>query len=158
MEVFEPLYSNLWKFILSINKDRDAAKDILSETILIAYEKFETLKNERAFLSFLFTIASRLNNAVRKSKTRFEFKESHLLDDFRINALNPEESTDIGIMYGLLEQIPEKQKESLMLHEVFGFSRNEIAAMQNTNLTNVKIRLYRGRKALEKLLKAGQYE
>jgi len=45
-----------------------------------------------------------------------------------------------------------------MLHEVFGFSRNEIAAMQNTNLTNVKIRLYRGRKALEKLLKAGQYE
>ena len=152
MEAFQPLYGNLWKFVLSITRDREAAKEILSETVLIAYDKFDTLKNEKAFLSFLFTIASRLNNASKKKSSKYEFKENFEFDGFQGNLVSPEEAVDIDLLYKFLDKLPAQQKEALILFEVFGFSRKEIAEMQNTNITNVKIRLYRGRKNLEKLL------
>lgn len=152
MELFYPLYGNLWKFILSITRNRETAKDILSETVLIAYEKFETLKNEQAFLSYLFTIASRINSAENKKKSKIDFKENFELEDFKGNYISPEDATDINILYKLLDRLPEKQKEAIILLEIFGFSRKEIADIQNTNITNVKIRLYRGRKYLDKLI------
>lgn len=153
MEAFEPLYGNLWKFILSITRDKEKARDILSETVLIAFEKFDSLKNEKAFLSFLFTIVSRLNSASFKKLSKFELKDNSFLDEFNSSGLSPEMQTDIELLYGYLDLLPEKHKEALILFEIFGFSRKEIAETQNTSVTNVKIRLYRARKTLEKILK-----
>lgn len=153
MEAFEPLYSRVWKFILSISKTNDEARETMSETVLIAYEKYETLRNEKAFLSFLFTIASRITYANRKKRSRLVLKENIEFEDYTSNELSPEEATDLKILYKYLDVLPDVQKEALILLEVFGFNRNEIAEIQGTNLTNVKIRLYRGRKKLEKILR-----
>ncbi len=153
MEDFQPLYGKLWKFILSRTRNRETAKDILSETVLIAYEKFESLKNEQAFLSFLFTIASRVGTALLKKNNGIEHLENFELDDFRGNYISPEDETDIQLLYKFLDELPEKQKEAIILFDIFGFSRSEIAEIQNSNITNVKIRLYRGRRHLEKLMK-----
>ena len=155
MEAFQPLYGKLWKFILSISRNRDDAKDILSETFLIAYEKFDTLKNERAFLSFLFTIASRLRNSSKMKRSKYYSTEVFEFDDFAGNFLSPEDETDIKLLYKTLDYLPEVQKEAIVLFEIFGFSRTEIADIQKTTVTNVKIRLYRGRKKLEQIINKG---
>ena len=152
MEAFQPLYAKLWKFILSISRNRDDAKDILSETFLIAYEKFDTLKNERAFLSFLFTIASRLRNASTNKRKKYYSEEVFDFDDFAGNFLSPEDETDIKLLYKTLDYLPDAQKEAIVLFEIFGFNRTEIANIQNSTVTNVKIRLYRGRKKLEQII------
>ena len=43
-------------------------QDLMNDTLLVAFEKFETLKSEKAFLSFLFGISVRLlaNNNKKK--------------------------------------------------------------------------------------------
>ena len=59
LDMFDPLRDNLWRFCLSMTRNRDQAKDLLQETIAGAYSAFDSLTSPGAFLSFLFTIASR---------------------------------------------------------------------------------------------------
>ncbi|MES2765630.1 MAG: hypothetical protein V4642_07175, partial [Bacteroidota bacterium] len=69
LQLLKPLQPRLEKFILVQVRGRDAAKDVMSETILLAFENFDSLKSEETFLSFLFTIAARVSAR--------HFKNSH---------------------------------------------------------------------------------
>lgn len=60
-ELYEPCSENLWKFVISFINNKFDAKDIISDTILLAYDSFDKLKQDKAFLSYLFTIARRLD-------------------------------------------------------------------------------------------------
>ncbi len=60
MKLFQPAQPRLQRFVLAMTRDAERAKDIVSETILIAFQRFETLRHDEAFLSFLFTIATRV--------------------------------------------------------------------------------------------------
>ena len=52
-KLIESAYPRLDRFALSICNSRDEAKDVVGETVLIAFERFGSLKDEKAFLSFL---------------------------------------------------------------------------------------------------------
>ena len=57
LNIFNPIKINLWRFCLSVSNSRNDAKDLLQETIEVAYRNFEKLKHNEAFLSYLFSIA-----------------------------------------------------------------------------------------------------
>ena len=153
MELFEPLNDGLWRFCLVKTRNKDIAKDIMSETIYLAFKNFEKLKNEKAFLSFLFTIASRVYNHEKKRNSRFNLTEPYEFELYSSNSSSPEDLVDIKILYEALDKMNEKVRESIILFEIFGLSRAEISKIHSTTIANVKIRLYRGRKQLAKLLK-----
>ncbi|MBI5323717.1 MAG: hypothetical protein HZB41_00270 [Ignavibacteriae bacterium] len=46
MELLNPVYKRLERFAMSIAQSTEDAKDIVSETVLIAYQSFDSLKNE----------------------------------------------------------------------------------------------------------------
>ena len=56
LELFEQNSGKLWRFVLTFIKNREDAKDIYSETIAIAFENFGKLRDDKAFLAYLFTI------------------------------------------------------------------------------------------------------
>src|SRR5437016_12370337 len=51
--------------------DCEAAKDLVSETVLRAFESFDRVRERQAFQSYLFTIAVRLNRLERKRRSRW---------------------------------------------------------------------------------------
>lgn len=151
MNLFEPVRANLSRFCFSISLDRDDAKDLISETIVQAFENFEMLKKTDAFKSYLFSIASRINKRKNWRKRLFvRLDKEHL--DIQISKNNSENELDVEILNKLMNKLPQKQKEAIALFDISGFSLEEIREIQGGSLSGVKSRLKRGREKLAEML------
>lgn len=151
MELLNPLYKRLERFAMSIAHSTDEAKDIVSETVLTAFENFETLKEEKAFLSFLFTIAYREKIKYDKMYKHSSF-DSSLIDELIDHKPSPEDLTDVRLLYDAIDKLSTKTKDAVILAEIVGLSHKEIAKIQTTSTAVIKVRIYRAKKKLASLL------
>jgi len=123
----------------------------MNDTLLIAFQKYESLRTENAFLSFLIGIAIRLMaNQQRKSKPTVELTSA--CSNQLKSSSRADQSADVHLLYKALDRLPDIQKESIILFELTGFSIKEIAALHQASESAVKKRLERGRKKLAELL------
>lgn len=152
LTLYEPVHERFERFCRARVYGKMEFRDLMHETLLIAYEKIETLKSPEAFLAFLIGISIRiLANRNRKNQ------ELHFHDEKRVYAVPDTTSlssdeADIHFLYEALARLPEEQQESIILFEISGFSIREIAAMHNATESAVKQRLKRGREKLTALL------
>lgn len=158
MELFEAQYDSLWRFVLNLTRNRETAKELLAETVAAAFAGFEGIKEEKAFLSYLFTIAYRTFQKNKKIAERFLSFEDSIFEFENIACISPEDAADIALLYDYLEQLPEKERVTILLFDIFGFSRKEIAEMHSTTENTVKSRLARGRAKLLSLLNDTMFE
>ena len=157
MDLLKPLLGRLERYSLAIAMNREEAKDVVGETLMLAWENFDKLKSDDAFLSYLFTIASRVYKKRQRSFFKFKVSEKQDVDELYCKSLAPDVSTDVGILYKTLEKLPIKQKEAVLLFEIMGFSINEICEIQQSNSSSVKMRLKRGREKIAQLLGVKDY-
>ena len=150
--LLEPVHDNLARFARSITENREAARDLVGETVLRALEKFDELHDEQAFLSWLFTIAVRLNRRRKKREEVFAEYDEQAVGERPSPATTPEQQHDITLLYHALEQLRVKEKEAILLFEIAGLSLKEVCAVQGGSLSGVKSRLARGREKLARLL------
>jgi RNA polymerase sigma-70 factor (ECF subfamily) len=151
LELFEPVRDNLSRFCNAIAGNREDALDLASETILEAYKRFDSVRHPEAFVSFLFSIASRMNIKRKKRATRFSPLDPSE-DRWQANEALPDTKLEVKMLYEALEKLPEKQKRTVVLFEINGFSLEEIKEIQGGTLSGVKSRLKRGREKLKELL------
>ena len=150
MELYEPVHHNINRFILAMTGNRDEAKDILSETLLIAFRDLERLRNEKAFLHWLFGISNRVfKKRLAKNRRYTSLSEA---GDFPGKESDPHVSADKEILYQALQELPLKQREAVILFELTGYSIKEIREIQGGTISSVKSRLKRGREKLAELL------
>ncbi len=151
LELFEPIRKDLSRFVMAMANSSFDAKDIINETLLIAYENFGQVREPKAFKSYLFTISSRLykNGIVRNGRIDYQ---SELSEDSLISWNVAEVELDVQNLYSALELLPEEQKEAIVLFEISGFKIAEIAEMQQCTESAVKSRLKRGREKLTEIL------
>lgn len=152
MQTLRPVQPALERFALHLTHSRYEARELVADTIAAAYERFDTVRDERAFMSFLFTIASRTWQAKRAHAAR---QVSTLPDDFdRLFDGGPsaELSTDVRILHDAIAQLPDDQRQAIILFEVMGFSLKDIATTQGCTSVAVKVRLHRARKRLRAML------
>lgn len=131
-------------------------EDLIAESVLKALEHFDKLKDKKTFLSFMFSIARNIvNNKYRREKFRGKYNENyaHSIPDKGIDA---ETRYDVEILYQMLNELPAKQKEAIILFEISGFSIKEVAEIQNSKESAVKQRLKRGRENLANKFKSDQ--
>ena len=152
LQLLQPVHARLWRFVLSITKDYYQAQDLLSETILASFERFETLKDKQAFTSFLFTIATRIHHHQQRRKSLFETYNQEFIEYIESTELSPDAAADISIVRDALSRLPAKQRETVVLFEISGFTLQEIRDIQGGTLSGVKSRLRRGRRDLARLL------
>lgn len=154
LQLLEPVEKSLSNFCRAMTRNPDTARDLMSETILIAFEKFDTVKDQVAFKSFLFTIARRLHRRARWRKRFFgEFNDNDAQEIHDSNS-SPEVSTDAAMLYEALEELPFKTREAVILFEISDVSLEHIRNIQGGTLSGVKSRVARGREQLAKILKS----
>lgn len=152
MKLYEPVHVKLNRYVHSILRNREDAKDVVSETVLKAYENFEKLHKPESFLYYMFKIAS---NGIRSKERRKKFWGE--LDQNHSNNI-PDEAGDVVAktemkeFYKELNRLPEKQKEAIIMFEISGLSLSEIHQVQGGSLSGVKSRIGRGRAELHKKL------
>ena len=151
LELYQPHHQKLLSYCESILKDPVDAQDLVSETVLIAYEQLGKLKKEASFKYFLFGIARNLIRRLQRRKKFWGIFSSEQAESISIRP-SVEANEDIQLLYQALEQLPLVQKEALILFEISGYNIKEIAEIQQSSITAIKSRLSRGRQKLGKIL------
>jgi RNA polymerase sigma-70 factor (ECF subfamily) len=153
LNLLEPIRPGLARYCRGISNDREEAFDLVSETVLIAYEHFRSMSDrEKSFSSYLFMTATRLHKRWRwraKRKVAFNMDAALAIPD-RNPA--PDSRADMELLYSALRKLPESQREAIVMFEISGLSLEEIRQIQGGSLSGVKSRIARGREKLTKIL------
>ena len=148
LEMLEPVYDRLSRYALAVTKDEMNGEDLVSATVLAAFEAFDSYSPDAPFLHFLLRIASRLHKRRRhRERNRVEYDESQALS--RADGGNsPEMAAEIRLVMDALQTLPEKMRETVVLFDISDLSLAEIQQIQGGTMSGVKTRLRRGRERL----------
>jgi len=130
------------------------AEDVMQQSLLKAFENFDSLRDKASFKSWFFQIITRnFYNSVRKpfwsrfvslnseeGKIAFQVFEDELFEDNQM-------------LIAALSRISKKERAAILLFEIGGFSIEEITRIQNEKSeSTVKSRLSRTRKKLKEFM------
>lgn len=125
------------------------AKDIVQETFIKLWLKVEEVNAEKV-KSWLFTAAYRtMIDQIRKEKKYGADLEDIPTAEMSSASDNPDLN---DLLHEALNTLPEKQKTVILLKDYEGYNYKEIGEMTNLSESQVKVYIYRGRKALQAYL------
>ena len=151
LKLYEPIHDSFERFCRARVFGNMEYQDLINDTLLIAYEKLDTLKSEKAFLSFLIGISVRILANHHKKKKEDSIADPINFDVQDVNA-NTERDAEVYLLYKALALLPEEQRECIILFEISGFSIKEIMKLQKASESAIKQRMKRGRAKLIEIL------
>lgn len=151
LSLYEPVHARFERFCRARAGGQMEYRDLMNESLLIAFQKFETIKSEKAFLSFLIGISIRLMANLSRKKHEIAYTAVKSINNSPCES-RTDVQAEIYLLHQAMAKLPDNQKESIILYEITGYSVKEIAAMHSVSESAVKKRLERGRKKLLQLL------
>lgn len=146
---------HLRAFGRSLSGSRDLADDLVQETLLKAWaarSRFQAGTNMRAWTFIIL----RNHFLSQKRRARFTGEWDDLVADRLLAApAGQDKQLELADMQRALLQLPESQREALILVGAGGFAYEEAAEICGVAVGTVKSRVARGRAALEHILETG---
>jgi len=156
MELYEPIHERFARYCDVKTKSKEEAKDLVNDTLIIAFEKFNEIREKKSLLYFLFGTAHNIYlNQQRRNKFKGEYTEELEINTVD-SGIDPERQTDINLFYEKLAQLDSETEEIIILKEISGFQVKEVASIMNLTVSNVKVKLHRGRIRLKELYREPQ--
>ncbi len=152
VRLLDGVRGRLSAYCRAMTRNADDAEDLASETIVTAYERLDDLRNDTAFVSWIFTIATRLNSRRQRRAKFFGLFDQERAEGIRYAGTAPDVSAEIRMLYDALGRLPAKQREAVVMFEISDLSLEEIREIQGGSLSGVKSRVTRGRERLAELL------
>ena len=150
-EIWERFSDDLHRYIARRVENPLDADDLLQDTFIKIHTHIDTLREEDRIIAWVYSIArNTINDYYRTRKVHFEIAENSLVVD-EPGDDDPEKLLSQGLQ-GMIEQLPDKYKHPLKLHELQGIKQTEIAALLGLSLSGAKSRLQRGRQQLRQNL------
>jgi len=147
--LYDMFHTAVYRFCRHMIGDEAMAKDAFQETFIRMYEHRQELRGTNV-RSWLFTISRRvcLNHLRTKRAQHVPFDESfHAYGDHVQSDVLLKEQIERA-----LDHLPVALREALILREYEGHSYLEIAAIVGIDLSLAKVRVYRARLMMRKLL------
>jgi RNA polymerase sigma-70 factor (ECF subfamily) len=125
------------------------ARDVTQEAFLKAFRSLHGFKGQSRFSSWLYQIALNLcRDRLRRKRGKAFVSLDSLEEDGGLPGLSPYEQAERGALCGLvreaLAELPDEQREVIVLKEYQELTFVEIAEILDVPLSTVKTRLYRG--------------
>lgn len=153
MQLYAPVHDRFERYCKTRAFGEFHFKDIMHDTLIVAFEKFDILKSQEAFLYFLFGIATRiLSNQRKKMRPIYTDNFNHNNLQLSTHEAPVERQIEIRHLYEQLDKLDNETRDCIILFEISGFSIKEIMTIQNASESAVKQRLSRGRKQLTELM------
>lgn len=139
---------SLYRVSMSMLRSEADAQDAVYDTILTAYEKINTLRNDDSFSSWLMQILVRNCYKTLKRRKRFEDSGEDLPEETSRD--NPYINVEIG---EAISSLSPKIRAVVLLYYVEDYSLKEIHSVLNIPVGTVKSRLNKGRNQIKSFLK-----
>lgn len=137
--------NSMYRVAKAILKNDEDCADAISEAILHAFDKIDTLKQEKYFRTWLIRIL--LNECYKILNSRQK------IISFEEYMEKGEETSMYSEVFEAVLKLDETYRLPFILYYVEGYSTKEIAKILNISISNVKIRLQRARLKLQEMLK-----
>lgn len=157
---------SIYHYILRLVGDRERADDLTQETFLRVHRRLADLKDAAALEAWLYRIATNVcydqfrERAYRRPAlpllTSDEADNNIARDEVALRSdqlLERSEMSDCVLAF--LTELPEAQRQVILLHDLQGLTAPEIANNMGLSVDNVKIRLHRARARLKAALTEG---
>mgnify|MGYP000106109267 CR=1 FL=1 len=138
----------VYRFILKNIKDEEKAKDIVQDTFVKMWTKISDIEFEKS-RSYLFTAAYHtMIDTIRKDNKTNRIEDAHTQNLKTDNSYNDlKEIIDMAV-----DELPEIQKNVILLRDYEGYSYEEIGQITGLNESQVKVYIYRARLFLKKYI------
>jgi RNA polymerase sigma factor (sigma-70 family) len=146
---------HLRAFGRSLSGNRDTADDLVQETLLKAWaarRRFQAGTNMRAWTFII--LRNHYLSQVRRNRFRGEWDEL-TADRVLAAPASQDRHIDLNDLQRALQELPQAQREALILVGAGGFAYEEAAEICGVAVGTIKSRVARGRTALESILDQG---
>lgn len=143
---------SLRAFAMSLAQSGDKADDLVQETLVKAWDKHESFQMGTNLKAWLFTILRNEFYSQMRKRGR-EVQDSDGIMTGRL-AVHPAQhgQLDLDDFRTALEQLPEDQREAIILIGASGFSYEEAAEICDCAVGTIKSRVSRARTRLQDIL------
>ncbi len=139
-QIYEAHAGDVLRFARYLTGDASRAEEIVSETFLRAWASRSRIQTETA-KAYLLAIA---RNLCIDAKRR-ERPSVPLTDEHAVAGPGAESRLELERVFRAMEQLPEGQREALVLTAVHGLSYEEAARVLEVSLSLLKVRIHRAR-------------
>ena len=139
--IYEEYFDRVYYKVLSVVKNDDDAEDICQETFISVYKNLSKFREESNIYTWIYRIAiNKTYDFFKKRKLEFEINDDVLSLPEDVNF-----DTKV-ILEEKLKLISEKEREIVILKDIYGYKLKEIAEMKKMNLSTVKSVYYKALK------------
>ncbi len=140
--------SRFYRFAYSYVHDKDAALDIVQNSVCKAMEKYTNIRDIDKINSWFYKVLlNETYSFLNKSKREFPVSDEMIPENqYDEKAFNRDDA-----LYNSINSLPNELKTVILLRYFEDLSLNEISTITKTNLSTVKTRLYSALKKLKKL-------
>ncbi len=152
-ELYETNVDRIYRLAFRLAGDEDVARDFTQEAFIRAFQRLGEFRGDSAFSTWLHTIAVSVSlNGLRKVK-RLRTRET-VLDDAEALGHSPRVSDpDLrDRLYRAIDALPEGYRTVFVLHDVEGYTHEEIGQMMGIQSGTSKAQLFRARGRLREAL------
>jgi RNA polymerase sigma factor (sigma-70 family) len=144
----------LRRYARALTGNRDAADDLVQDTLERAWGRFHLWRRGTNLRAWLFTIMHNLFVNDARARNRENQFAAHEEDEASAVAASPahEKSIELRELDAALRQLPEEQREVVLLVGLEQMSYQEVARVTGVPLGTVMSRLFRGRERLRQLV------
>ena len=140
-------------------------QDVVQDVFLVARRRLQRFDGSANITTWLFRATERIVLAARRQARRRAWLSrtpSDLAPAAPRSRPTPLEAVErdelAGIVYRLLDRLPERQRQVLILFEMEGLSTAEIAALTGSLIPTVRVQLHRARVRMVKLYASAEAE
>lgn len=146
--LIEKYKNNIYAIAFNICKNVHDAEDVVQDTFIQYMSVNKDFETEQHIRAWLIRVA--INKAKNKTITFFRRNTLPLEDYMETLTFESSESSDL---FETVMKLPEKYRVTIHLFYYEDYSVNEIADIIKISVSNVKVRLSRGRMMLRETLK-----
>jgi RNA polymerase sigma-70 factor (ECF subfamily) len=148
-EFYDAHVDEVYRLAYRVTGDAELARDFTQEALLRAFDRLDQWRGEAAVSTWLRRVAmSVVLNGLERMRTRAAREVA--LEDADVESA-PVEAESLELKERLsaaIEALPLSQRSVIMMHDIEGFTHQEIAESLGITVSSSKVRLFRARAQL----------
>lgn len=159
--------SRIYRYLLRMTRDPDAAEDLTQETFLRVLRSLGSLRDREALVAWLYRLATNvfIDRVRAGGSGRLAYPAKR--DSGGIDPIEeiPDPAARVGrrveqaqmseCVQGFVDDLPDDYRAAILLHDAQGLSSRDIAEVLGVSVATAKIRIHRGRVRLRTALGEG---
>ncbi|UCD63970.1 MAG: RNA polymerase sigma factor [Candidatus Zixiibacteriota bacterium] len=163
--IFSEHHKPVYNYVLRMVKEQSVAEELTQDVFVKIYGALADFRGDSEISTWIYRIATNACLDYFRSRPHKKSEKTDLLSsEDLLKSTLPEDRQEVpaaeeelisaemsSCVRGYIDDLPEEYRAVILLHDLQGFTNQEIAGITGATLENVKIRLHRARRKMKEV-------